>query len=100
MALLSFQRADTSGLFAREKIRTFYLEKMAQFHAGQIKKCRQNALEMARSQVDSVLSGTELLMDTDTFSLLPRPDKPEKPEFDFEPDSIEVDPLFEFDSLR
>ena len=73
------------------------MEKMNRFHLGQGKKCQELALEMARLQVDSVLSGTKRLIDVDTFLLLPKPIKPIKPEFEFKVDSLVIDPIFEKD---
>ena len=94
-AIMAFQISDTTALFVREKMRIFYKEKMNRFHIGQGKKCQESAMEIARLQVDSVLSGTKRLIDIDTFLLLPRPSKPDMPDFDFDIDTLEIDPLFD-----
>ena len=93
--VMSFQLADTANQFKRPPYRSYYLEKMEWFHASQKDKCIENALRIARLQVDSVLTGKKLLVEIDSFQLLPKPDKPDKPEFEFEVDSLPVEPLFD-----
>ena len=91
---MAFQLIDTAGVFERPPFRRRYMEHMDKFHQRQQKKCRDQAMAVARLQVDSVLSGKKILVEVDSFRLLPRPHKPIKPKFDFVIDSIPVDPLF------
>ena len=62
-------------MFPRIKMKTYFDEKMVVFKSEQMKKCQESALDIARLQVDSVLTGTKRLIDVDTFLLLPRPTK-------------------------
>ncbi len=95
VTMMGFQYVDTSNIFTRPKLREYYFEKMNKFLKSQAANCQRNAAEIAREQVDSVLTGQKVLVDVDSFLLLPRPQKPEKPKFDFEIDTLPVDPIFD-----
>lgn len=92
--VMGFTTLDTTGLFERPPMREYYIKRMQTFHEKQHEKCRYDAMTFAMSQVDSVLTGKKLLVQIDSFILLPRPTKPKKPIFDFDIDTMPVDPLF------
>jgi len=94
----AFQVVDTAGIFSRFKAEEYYKERIAKFYGIEQRKCQQIAIDAAMVKVDSILTGTDRLIDVDSFLLLARPSKPEKPEFDFEKDSLKVNPIFRKDS--
>lgn len=96
--LMAFSVVDTSGIFSRRMEKVRYDSRMTEFHKKKQKECRDAAMDLARARVDSVLSGTKKLLDVDTFLLLPRPTKPERPDLDLTPDTLKVDPIFDRDT--
>ena len=95
MIILGFQVVDTSIRFPREKVRSYYQEKMIDFRKSELERCRREAITAARMQVDSFLTSRDILVNVDSFLLLPRPEKPERPDFNFGVDTAPVKPIFE-----
>lgn len=99
LLVMSFQVVDTFELFRQPNERDYYHEKMIRYHHQKLTSCRRTAMTIAKSQVDSVLTGQKILINVDSFTLLPKPHRPTKPNWPILKDSIEVEPIFK-DSLK
>jgi hypothetical protein len=94
-----FQIVDTSNIFIRPRIEEYYIDNMNRFHASRVRKCQEQAIDIARLQVDSVLTGKKFKVAVDSFLLYPKAIKPDIPDLNYDLDSIELNPLFEQDSI-